>query len=107
MEQEPIRHPLDTIEPGRKTAIMTMAIPKQIRHLIYSDMPPVWSIFKVSTAWSETIENLRLTKGEQAEYESIWEVELNKIVRRMELERLQVENDPTRKYIKGNKKVRR
>lgn len=96
---------MDGIPLERKIAIMEMAIPKQIRHIVAADLPPAWSVYKVSTAWSETIENLRLTNAEQKEYEAIWERELNKVMKKAMMDRLAVENDPTRKYVKGKRKI--
>jgi hypothetical protein len=56
----------------RKQAVMEAAIPKQIEFMIGNGYIPSWGLFKRSTGWEETIENLQLSKAEQDDYENRW-----------------------------------
>lgn len=63
----------------RTQAVMEVAIPKQIEFMISQGYIPSWGLFKQSTGWEETIENLQLTKADQLEYENKWNETLFKM----------------------------
>jgi hypothetical protein len=60
----------------RKQAVIEAAIPQQIEFMIGNGYIPSWGLFKRSTGWEATIENLELTKAEQADYEDRWHAHL-------------------------------